>query len=96
MATVTFTFGPKTKSFTVSSANVTRLQNWISPQFPVISNPAYNPSLPPDPVTNPVMLPNPEPVLSFIDSLWASIKRQVREYETNQTKQAVPLTDDLT
>ena len=96
MVTVTISFGPKTRNYTISAANITRLQNWINPQFPTIPNPAYNPTLPPDPVTNPPRIANPEPVLSYIDSLWASIKQQVREYEQNQTKQAVPLTDDLT
>jgi len=96
MATVTFTFGNKTKSYTVSAANVQRLQNWINPQFPTIANPAYNPTLPPDPVTNPPRIPNPDPVTSFIDSLWAKIKQEVREYEQNQAKQVVPLPDDLT
>lgn len=96
MATVTISFGPKTRSYTVSPANITRLQNWINPQFPTIPNPAYNHSLPPNPVTNPPRLPNPEPVLSYIDSLWATIKREVREYEQNQVKQAVPTPDDLT
>jgi len=96
MATVTFTFGAKTKSYTVSAANVIRLQNWINPQFPTIPNPGYNPGLPIDPVTNPLTLPNPEPVLTFIDTLWNGIKQDVRQYEQNQTKQVVPLPDDLT
>ena len=91
MATVTFTFGAKTKSFTVSAANVTRFSNWAAAAYPTIPNPAF-PGTPGAPPT----LPNPEPVLSAIDALWQGVKNNVISYEKGLSVAAVPIPGDLT
>lgn len=95
MATVTFTFANKTKSFTVSAASATRFAAWAAAAYPTIPNPAYNPALPVDPVTNPVTIPNPEPVLSAIDGLWAGIKANVMSMEKAAGVAAVATPADL-
>lgn len=93
MATVTFTFANKTRSFTVSAGSATRFAAWALAAYPTIPNPAY------DPVSNPGVpqtIPNPEPVLSAIDALWAGIRANVRSYEDTIAKAAVTPSGDLT
>jgi len=91
MATVTFTFATKTKTFTVSAASANRFAAWAAAAYPTIPNPAF-PGTPGAPAT----LPNPEPVLSAIDALWAGIRANVRNYEKNLGVAAVATPGDLT
>jgi len=94
MATVTFTFGPKTKSFTVSPAGVARFMDWAAAAYPTVPNPAYV-----DPETTSTVsptIPNPDPVISVIDGLWAGVRNNVRGYEKQQGVAAVPDPTDVT
>lgn len=93
MATVTFTFATKTKSFTISAGSASRFAAWAAAAYPTIPNPAY------DPVTNPGVsqtIPNPEPVLSAIDGLWEGVKNNVKSYEKELGVKAVTTPADLT
>lgn len=94
MATVTFTFAAKTKSFTVSAGSATRFAAWAAAAYPTIPNPAYDPLLPPTGGNTPT-IPNPEPVLSAIDALWAGIKANVMSYEKDVGVRAVATPADL-
>lgn len=96
MATVTFTFANKTKSFTVSAGSATRFAAWAAAAYPTIPNPAYDPSKSIDAVTNPQTLLNPEPVLSAIDALWAGIKANVMSSEKDVAVKAITPPADLT
>ena len=96
MATVTFTFGNKTRSFTVSAANVARFVAWAAAAYPTVPNPAY-----PSPDANgkstvPATLPNPEPVLSAIDGLWAGLRANVINHEKQVAMKAIATPEDLT
>jgi hypothetical protein len=91
MATVTFTFAAKTKTFTVSAGSATRFAAWAAAAYPTIPNPAF-PGTPGAPAT----LPNPEPVLSAIDALWAGIVANVKRYEKSLGIAAVATPADLT
>lgn len=95
MATVTFTFANKTKSFTVSAGSTARFAAWAASAYPSIPNPAYDPAKLTDPVTNPVTLPNPEPVLSAIDGLWQGIQNNVKSYEFTEGVKVVAKPTDL-
>lgn len=77
MAAITFTFGASTKTYTITAPNAQRLVNWATGAYPTIPNPAYDNAKPVDPVTNPQTIPNPTPVLSAIDGLWAGIRANV-------------------
>lgn len=93
MATITFTFANKTKSFTVTAGNANRFAAWALAAYPTIPNPAY------DPVSNPGVprtIVNPEPVLSAIDALWAGIKANVISTERQTAHTAVAEPADLT
>lgn len=90
MATVTFTFATKSKSFTISAPNAARFAAWAAAAYPTIPNPAFG--APGEPLT----LPNPDPVLSAIDGLWAGIKANVLSYEREIAKMAVVEPADLT
>lgn len=88
MATVTFTFGSKTKSFTISAASASRFAAWATAAYSTIPNPDTSPG-------QPATIQNPEPVLSAIDALWAGIKANVRNFEREQAKAAVAEPGDL-
>jgi hypothetical protein len=96
MATVTFTAGPKTKSYTITAGSLTRLGAWAAAAYPTIPNPAFNAAIPVDPVTNPRTITNPEPVLSAFDALFAGVKANVRSYEDQAAKTAIVPAADLT
>lgn len=89
-ATVTFTIGNKSKTYTISAANAARANAWAAAAYPTILNPAFDPAKPVDPTTNPQTITNPEPVLSAIDGLWEGIKNNVISWEHEQGKKAVP------
>lgn len=95
-ASVTFTFGPKTKTFTISAGNVARFQAWALAAYPTIPNPAYvTPCGTPLPDCLPQTIPNPDPVLSAIDGLWAGIKANVLSFERENAKRAVAEPGDI-
>lgn len=81
MATVTITFGPKTKTYTVIAGSLTRLQNWAAIAYPFLA----------DGVT-----PNPDPVGSAIDAIWQGVRNNVIASEKASTVAAVPTPGDLT
>lgn len=81
MAVVTFTFGPKSKTYNITAGSLTRLSAWAAAAYPTIPNPAYNPGLPVDPGTNPLTIPNPDPTTSAIDGLWAGIMANIQSSE---------------
>lgn len=89
MATVTFTFGAKSRTYTITSGNAARLAAWAAAAYPTIENPDKSEG-------QPATIPNPEPVLSAIDALWASIKANVISYEREVAKKAVVEPEDIT
>ena len=90
MATITFTFANKSKSFTVTAPNAARFAAWASAAYPTIPNPQAGEK------DQPATLPNPEPVLSVIDGLWAGLKVNVLSFEREKAKKAVAEPTDLT
>ncbi len=89
-ASVTFTFATKSKTFTVSAANAARFAAWAAAAYPTIPNPAYvTPCGTPLPACLPQTIPNPDPVLSAIDGLWAGIKANVLSFEREKAKAQV-------
>jgi len=93
MPNVTFTFGAATKTYTITAANAARFLAWATAAYPTIPNPAY------DAVTNPGVpqtIPNPNPVASAIDGLWAGIRNNVISHEKSLGAAAVAQPVDLT
>lgn len=89
-ATVTFTLGAKSKTFTITAANAARIVAWATAAYPTIPNPAYDAACNPNPgPCAPQTIANPEPVLSAIDGLWAGIIANVQSYELEQSKAVV-------
>lgn len=84
MASVTFTFGPRSKTFTVAAQSVTRFQAWALAQYPTVSD------------GNGGTIPNPDPVTSVIDGLWSGLRASVIAYEKAQAVAAVATPADLT
>ncbi len=93
MADFIFTFGPKTRTFTVTASNSARIQAWCLVAYPTIPNPAYTGR---SDTINPPTLPNPEPVLSAIDGIWAGIKDNVKNSEKVTAVNAIPPAGDIT
>ena len=89
MATITFAFGNKSKTYTITAGNAARLAAWATAAYPTIPNPDKSEGAP-------ATIPNPEPVLSAIDGLWAGIKANVINYEREVGKKAVAEPADLT
>lgn len=89
MANVTFTFGPKTKTFVVSAGSLTRFSNWAAVAYATIPNPDTTPG-------QPATIPNPDPVGSAIDALWAGIRANVMSVELATGVAAVVKPVDLT
>lgn len=95
-ATVTFTFANKTKSFTITAPNATRFANWAALAYPTIPNPAFDLACNPTPgPCAPATIPNPEPVLSAIDGLWAGITANVKNMEKSTSIKAIPEPADI-
>lgn len=92
-AEVTFTFGNKTKSYTISAANAQRLQAWAADAYGAIPNPACNQPSPPVPCAPTIA--NPEPLLSMIDGLWAGVRNNVISFELEKARKEVPEPGDL-
>ncbi len=92
MADFTFTFGPKTRTFTTTASNSARIQSWCLFAYPTIPNPAY--TGPGSGVSS--TLPNPEPVLSAIDGLWQGIKDNVKNSEKATAINTIPPPGDIT
>jgi hypothetical protein len=90
MPSVTFTFGNKTKTFDISGPNAARLVAWATAAYPTIPNPQAGEE------GQPTTLPNPEPVLSAIDGLWAGIRANILAHEREVARKAVAEPGDLT
>lgn len=95
MATVTFTFANKSKSYTISAGSAQRFSDWATAAYPTIPNPSYNPALPPTGGNTPTIA-NPDPVTSAIDALWAGIKANVMGNEKDVAVKAITPPADLT
>lgn len=93
MATVTITFGPKTKNYTVSGANLIRLQNWAIAAYPTIPNPTFGQVG--HELEGPTIV-NPDPVGSAMDALWSGLRANVISIEKATSVAAVAQPADLT
>lgn len=89
MATITFTFGGKSRTYTITAGNAARLAAWAAAAYPTIPNPDKSEG-------QPATIANPEPVLSAIDGLWAGIKANVLSHEREKAKKSVAEPGDLT
>jgi len=96
MPSVTFSFGAKTKTFTVSAGGVARFHAWALATYPTIPNPTFNPALPINQVTNPLTIPNPDPIISAIDGMWEGFRTNVKNWEKSVAVGAVASPPDVT
>jgi hypothetical protein len=96
MPNITFTFGPTTKTYTITSPNAQRFVAWATAAYPTVPNPAFDAAKPVDPVTNPQTIPNPTPVLSVIDGLWAGLKANVQSSEKAAAMGTIAPPTDIT
>lgn len=82
---ITFSFGNKSRTFVITPMNAARVVAWATAAYPTIPNPAFTISC-----GCPQTLPNPEPVLSYIDDLWTAIRDTVIRYEKDKNAKALP------
>lgn len=90
MATITIAFGPKTRTYTVTAGNLTRLSNWATAAYATIPNPLAGQN------GQPATIANPDPVGSAIDAVWAGLQANVKSSEQAASVAAVPLPADIT
>lgn len=89
MPVITFTFGNKSQSYTISAPSSVRLSNWASLAYSTIPNPQAGQ------VGQPLTIPNPEPILSAIDALWTGIKNNIKSSEKSALQAAISDPTDL-
>lgn len=80
MATVIITFGPKTRTYTVSAGSLTRLNAWATAAYATLPNGQ----------------PDPDPVGSAIDAVWQGLRNNVISAEKAGSVAAIPTPGDLT
>jgi len=94
MVAFTITIGTKTRTKNISAASATRAAAWAAAAYAPVPNPAY--PAPEGQPAVPATIPNPEPVLSAIDGTMQGVIDNVRNWEREQAKKAVPEPADLT
>ncbi len=86
----TIAFGPKSRTYTVTAGSLTRLSNWATSAYATIPNPQAGQ------IGQPATIPNPDPVGSAIDAIWAGIMANVKSSEQSTAVAAITPPADLT